>query len=122
MQEIQNTMKRPNLKIVGTEGEVSQLWKLENVFNIFPNSEDMDLMRPPLIAMQDWQWRDKDTNPPTKLLTLNQFCLKEMQGQKLSRAWGNGQTIICHTWDAHNWHTPVIDIINDAPLCLQAFL
>ena len=80
MQEIQNTMKRPNLKIVGTEGEVSQLWKLENVFNILPNSEDMDLMRPPFIAMQDWQWRDKDTNPPTKLLNQNLSFLEEIQG------------------------------------------
>jgi hypothetical protein len=39
---------------------------------ILSNNEDMDLMRPPTIAIQDWQWRDKDTNLPTKLLTLNQ--------------------------------------------------
>jgi hypothetical protein len=35
MQEIQNTIKRPNLRIVGMQGELSQLWKLVNVFNYF---------------------------------------------------------------------------------------
>lgn len=35
MQEIQHTMKRPNLTIVEMKGELAQFSKLENVFNYF---------------------------------------------------------------------------------------
>jgi hypothetical protein len=40
--------------------------------------EIWNLKRSPPIARQDPQWRDKDTSPPTKLLTPNLSCLQEI--------------------------------------------
>ena len=34
--------------------------------------------RPPPIARQEFQWSDRETNPPTKLLAPNLSCLQEM--------------------------------------------
>jgi hypothetical protein len=42
-----------------------------------------NLKRPPPVDRQS-QWKDEDTNPPSKVLTQNYSCLKEMQGQKWS--------------------------------------
>ena len=43
------------------------------------------------VAMQDSQYRDKDSNPPTKPLTQNVSCLQDVQEQRWSRDRGNGQ-------------------------------
>jgi hypothetical protein len=51
--------------------------------------ESWNFKRQPPIAKQDSQWDDKDTNPPTKLLTPNLPC--QMHGQRRSRDWRNGQ-------------------------------
>jgi hypothetical protein len=43
-----------------------------------------NLKKLPLVAMQEPQWSDRETNPPIKLLTQYLSCLQEIQG------WGNG--------------------------------
>jgi hypothetical protein len=56
------------------------------VLSMMPNSGYMEPeRRPSLVARKDHQWRDKDTNPHTKLSTQNLPCLIEMQGQRWSR-------------------------------------
>jgi len=54
-----------------------------------------NLRRPLPVAIWDPQWRDKDTNPPTRLLTQILFRLQEMQmggvKQRLSK------------WPTNNW-------------------
>ena len=37
------------------------------------------------VARQDSQWKDKDSNPPTKPLTQNVSCLQNVQAQRQSR-------------------------------------
>jgi hypothetical protein len=49
------------------------------------NSLEMELEIPPSVNRQTLQWRNWDTNLPSKFLTQNCFLLKEMQGQKWSR-------------------------------------
>jgi hypothetical protein len=50
------------------------------------NSREWNQKRPPPEVRQDHHWRNWDTNPPSKFLTQNCSYLKEMQGQKWSRA------------------------------------
>jgi hypothetical protein len=38
-----------------------------------------NLKKPPPVARQYHEWRDKNTKPPTKLSTPNLFCIKEIQ-------------------------------------------
>jgi hypothetical protein len=43
------------------------------------------LKRPPPVARQEPHWKNRDTNPPTDLLTENLPCLQEIQAQIWSR-------------------------------------
>jgi hypothetical protein len=45
--------------------------------------------------------------------------LKEMQGERWSRASRNGRPIISPTWDPFHGQAPIPDTINDTLLCLQ---
>lgn len=54
---------------------------------------------PPPLNRQVSKWRNKETIPPTKLSTPNLSCLREVQGQKQSRDWGNSQPITAQIWD-----------------------
>jgi hypothetical protein len=40
-----------------------------------------NLKRPPPFGRQEPQWRDRNTNPPTKLSTQHLSCLQEIQGR-----------------------------------------
>ena len=63
--------------------------------------------------------KDKDTNPSTILSTPNLPCLKEMEGQRRSRDWRNGQPITGPTWDPIHGQAPIPNTIKDTLLCLQ---
>jgi hypothetical protein len=67
---------------------------------------------------EDPWWRDGDTNPPIKILTLHFFCLKEMQGQNQNKDQRNFQAVI-PTWDpSHRW-VAIPNTFTDSMLCFQ---
>jgi hypothetical protein len=47
---------------------------------------DMDPGVATSVARQDFQWKDKDSNPPTKPSTQNVSCLQEVQEQKIEQS------------------------------------
>ena len=77
------------------------------------------LKQPPLVTIQDIQWRDGDTNLPSKFLTQIFSCLKEIQRQKRSRNWRNDGPMTCPTWEPFHGWAPNPDTITDAMLCWQ---
>lgn len=68
---------------------------------MMPNSGYMEPeRRPSLVARKDHQWRDKDTNPFTKLLTQKYDLTKGNAGTKMERGLGDRrsrQPITCPT-------------------------
>lgn len=63
-------------------------------------------------------WKDKCSNPRTKPLTHNVFCLKYMQGQRQSRQ-RECPTNDCPNYDSSYGQEPFPGIVNDILLCLQ---
>jgi hypothetical protein len=67
----------------------SELW--------FTTLEMLNLKRPPPVASQEPQWKDRDTNPSTKPKVYPAY--KKWSPGGWSRDWENGQLITGPTWD-----------------------
>jgi hypothetical protein len=73
------------LKVTETREERDSKESMGMTLVKIPNNGERELKSPPPVDRQGLKKRDSVTNPQSKYLTLNCFCLKELQGQKWRR-------------------------------------
>lgn len=87
-----------------------------------PKSGDIESEEVISCSLAGPQWKDKDPNPHWKIPTQNVSCLKEMQGQRCSRDWRNGQLITILTCEpSHGQAQSLILLMMSCYACTQKY-